>query len=218
MTLNNQIAEKINSGSKLSETLTSAILEPNSISTSLSKVKSEMIEKALTSHFNSDSELTVKKILAAALFVGKKKGILPMDIPNNIDSIETATLADEVINRIKTSYQTANGIIDAFEAADILIDKATARVMAVADMAVEKGIDFAINKLSSVVAKTFPQAIPVIACVKVIQPVITEKAQQIVRNGIGMINKVAKNTVRTLGESVKTVVKNTLRSMFTLKA
>lgn len=218
MTLNNQIAEKINSGSKLSETLTSALLEPDSIPSSLSKVKSELVEKALTSHFNSESELTVKKVLAAALLVGKKKGILPEGMPSNLGTIETATLADEVINRIKTSYQTATGTIDVYEAADILIDKATARVMAVADVTVEKGIDFAINKLSSVVAKTFPQAIPVIVCVKAFQPIITEKVQQIVRTGIGMLNKVAKKAVRTLVESVKAMAKNTLRSLSILKA
>ena len=161
---------------------------------------SKIFERALESDFNSEDELKAKKIIAAALLIAKHQNKLPDRIPNNISTVDVAVLSDDTITREKVSYQVGEGKIDPYVAIDILIDKATARAIAIADKYVEKGVDFAINKVGKVVEASFPQARPVVEMMKRYQPVISKYVQSSVKSGIKAIGKVSKLGVRKVGE------------------
>ncbi len=166
-------------------------------------MESLFMEKALESDFNSSSELTAKKAMSAAILIAKSKGLLPESMPENINGMSAATIADEAFTRMKTAFHVASGKLDAYEAADKLIDHATARALAVSDAVVEKGIDIAINKIGLAVSIAFPKLRPVVSVIKVFQPVITEKAQKLVKKGIVKLNTVAKTAIRKMVEATK---------------
>lgn len=206
--------ENINSTIKDIVTVSEALINAETIPVAVNGKPSTLMESALESDFNSDTELKAKKAISTALLIAKKKNLLPEGVPSSIDGIYAATLVDDIFTRMKVAYQTANGNIDIYEASDIMIDKATTRVLAVSDIMVAKGVDFAINKVGMTIAKAFPPALPIIAAVKCIQPFITEKAQQFVKTGIQKLSSFAKTAVRKVGEFIKNKAKNFVKSLF----
>lgn len=171
---------------------------------------SPIVKEALESDFDSPSELNLKKATAAAMFIAKKHGTLPVALAAELaedTAVKAASLADDAISRAKAAFWVGLGKINATQAADRLIDKATARLAAVADKAVEKGVDFAIKKVSTWVAAAYPPVVPVVALVQAYQPLISEQAKKIVRKGIQKLNSIAKEGVRKAWNLVKSTVK-----------
>lgn len=210
----NNLAETFITASKKSETYTNIITEAeNILPISSIMTGSEFFEKGLNSKFNSENELNSKKLLGVALLIAKKKGLLPEGIPSNIASFDTVTVVDEAFNKIKAGYQEAIGNIDVYEASDILIDKATARVVSISEKIIAKGIDIGINKIAFHIAKAFPPAIPVVICIKQFQPFLTQASQNLVRKGINALNEVAKKSVRKIGNVITNKIKATLKSL-----
>ncbi len=174
------------------------------------EMESPLMEKALESDFYSPSELVAKKAMSAAIIIAKRKGLLPESMPENINGLGAATIADDAFTRMKTAFHVASGKLDAYEAADKLIDHATARALAISDAVVEKGIDMAVSKIGIVVAASFPPLIPVVVALNAFQPAITEKAQKLVKQGIVKMNTVAKESVRKIVEAVETFAHRTI--------
>lgn len=198
------LASSANEGIKNIENVASALISDSDIMpTDVHGMLSPLLEESLKSRFNSQDELKAKKVLGAALAIAAKKGIPPAGLPENMDSIDIASLADDAMTRVKAAYKVSIGEIDVYEASDKIIDQATARIAAVADRLVAQGVDLAIDKLGMIVAKVFPPALPVVAVIKSIQPLITQKAQQLVRVGIKAVNAMAKQAVRKIGSVVK---------------
>ncbi|MDE6042771.1 MAG: hypothetical protein K2G07_04395 [Muribaculaceae bacterium] len=175
--------------------------------------ESPLFTEALNSNFHSPQEAAAKKILAAALVVASKKGLLPKQIPAISDGIEAASLSDESVLIMKTAHQTATGNISATEALDILIDNTTARTIAISKKIVEKGVDFAVDKISTTIATAFPYAAPIAFALKTFKPFITTKAQTIVEKGINKLNIVAKKALRSAHNIVKEKISNKVRSL-----
>lgn len=173
---------------------------------------SVILQKALDSEFNSQSELNAKKVMAAALIVAKKNGLLPMSISSTIDPTGVASIADESISVMKVATKVATGQMDANKGIDILVDKATARAIAISDKLVEKGVDIAVKKLSVAVVVACPPAAPLVACIKSLQPVIEEKSKQLVRKGIEKISAVAKTVAKKFVEKVRESVTEVVKS------
>lgn len=157
-------------------------------------------EKWLESSLGSADDLNLKKLAAAALIIAKEKGVISEEVVST--GITAANIAAEGISRVKTAYQVGIGQLDVYDAADQMIDMAAARLPAVADAAVEKGIDLAL-----VAAMAYPQARPVVMLVKSVQPLVTKVSQVAVRVGIKKVATVAKKTVRKVGEAAKSFVK-----------
>lgn len=178
-----------------------------------SQKESTIMESALSSDFNSSSELDAKKILSASLLIAKKLGVLPPEISQSISSTSSASLADEAISRMKVAYKISTGVIDVYEATDKLIDRATARLVAVSDRYVELGIDFAVNTVGNIIAKIYPPAKPIVTVIKVFQPYLTSKAQQFVKKGIQKLNSIAKNSLRKVKDFITTKVSNTIANL-----
>lgn len=203
----------IGDGIKQIANITDAIISSESVPVEVGSTKSSLLESALTSSFNSTEELNAKKVMAAALVIAKRKGILPADIPVDANGIDIASLADDAVSRMKVAYQSSVGQIDVYEGADVIIDQATARALTVSETMVAQGVDLAINKIGLAVARTFPLAIPVVAMIKNYQPYITEKAQTLVKTGIQKLNTIAKSAVRKAGEYIKNKLTSKVRSL-----
>lgn len=209
----NNLSDAIINYARNSENFANYVSEAEDLHEQPTTFFSKLFEDGLESEFNSENELNTKKILGAALLIAKKKGVLPEGIPTDITSLDSASIVDETINKIKVSYQEAIGKIDIYEAADRLIDKATARATTLCEKAVSFGIDFGINKIATFVATAFPPAIPVVICIKQFQPFLTQSAQNLVKKGIGALNELAKKTVRKIGNFITTKVKSTIKSL-----
>lgn len=210
------IASTFIKNTKSAVELGSALVSENSIPTVDTQKESPLLDLALSSVFNSKQEVDAKKMMSAALLIAKKTGVLPEGVSESIDSISSASLADEAVSRMKVAYKVATGEIDAYEAADKLVDQATARLATVSDKAVKLGVEFVINKLGTWVASAYPHALPVVTVIKTVQPYITAKAQHYVRKGIEKLNVVAKKAVRKSVDFVKTKVSNTVQRLFSL--
>lgn len=183
----------------------SAIFPPLKEEPPIFKEPLKLPEEALKSDFNSTQEVLVKKGLAGAIAVAKHLKVLPETIDANSTATQISAIADDAITRTKAAYQVGAGLIDSYEAQDRIIDRATARVAAVSDRLVAKGVNFAINKVGTFVASVCPVATPVVAAVKYFQPLITEKCQKCVRKGIEAINNVAKKVVHKVTGFAKKV-------------
>lgn len=198
------ISEEIATSTKDAVNVESAVIDENVLADDVVKGNpSPVMEEALTSDFHSEEELKAKKVLSAALLIAKKTGIVSEETAGKIDSVGSAVIADETVTRVKCAIKVATGEIDATEVADKLIDTATARVLAVSDVVVAKGVDIAINKIGKVVARVYPPATPVVMMIKKVQPLITVKAQQLARKGIQKVNTVAKTVARKAITTVK---------------
>lgn len=203
------LASGANEGIKNRENVASAFIsDTNIIPAEAPVLLSPLFEESLKSRFNSQDELKTKKVIGVALAIAAKKGILPAGLSEDLDSTAIASLADDAITRIKAAYKVSIGEIDVYEATERLIDRATARVVAVSDVLVAKGVDIAINKLGLTVARVFPPALPIVEVIKSFQPFITEKTQQLVRAGIKSVNSVAKQAIRKIGSYAKEKVSN----------
>ena len=178
------------------------IIEPDLISTIKFYPEKNIFDEALKTEFHSEEELKAKKVLSAAMVIAKKKNILPEEISNNLPPVTVASIADETVNKNKVAYKVGNNQIDVYEAADKMIDYATARMLAVSDKVVKQGVDFAINKIGVAVASVCPNALPVVATIKYFQPWITEKTQKAVKSGIKSLNTWAKKSLKKIGEKV----------------
>lgn len=203
----------IGEGVKQIVDFTDAVISAESLPAVIEKKESTVFESALNTPFNSLQELNAKKVMAAALFIAKRKGVLPSSIPTDVDAIDIASLADDAVSRMKVAYQTSIGNIDVYEGADTLIDQATARALAISDKVVARGVDLAIDKVGSVIARAYPPALPIVAVIKNYQPFITEKAQSLVKTGIQKLNTYAKTAVRKVGEYIKNKVASKVRTL-----
>lgn len=178
--------------------------------------ESVLMDKALTSAFNSPEELKSKKLLSAALLIAKKKQLLPAGVPETLGSVLSASISDEAVTKMKTAYQVASGKIDVYEATDAMIDRATARLLAVSDSAVKKGVDYAVKGLELWATASFPPALPVVAMIKNVQPVITNKMQQLVKIGLPKISLLAKKAIRKVGTVIQNKVTSISRNVINL--
>lgn len=175
-------------------------------------VTSSIVDVALDSDFNSPSELVVKKAMSAAIIIAKQKGLLPEDILDSVDSNGAAMVADEGFVRVKTAYKVSSGLIDIYEASDLLIDNVTSRTLAIADIFVEKGVDTVISKIGFAIATAYPPLVPLVFVINSYQSTITSKAQQYVKKGISRLNMMAKSAIRTVGNLAKRTIISKLKN------
>ncbi len=174
--------------------------------------ESKLADEALSSNFNSPSELALKKVMSTALAIAKAKELLPDGVAKDISGTGMASLVDDVVSRAKVAMKAAEGL-DPYKGADILIDKAAARVSTVADVVVDHGVDLAISKIGMIIPVVYPPAAPVVIALHFFKPMIAAKAQKVLSKGIAKVANVAKLGARKACESIKTVaskVKNLL--------
>ena len=208
--------ERINTASKAliqavtnNTTLQSVLLEGNvSIDNVKQFASSKVLREFLDAPVGSEKDTQVKKLMATAIHIANQNDCLPFEVPSS-DPIEIAKLVDEGLTRVKVAYQSGCGMLDPIEVADVLIDKAAARVVALVDHAFESGmVNQALTK-GSVALLTFLKVPNAQAYAPIISNVISRverPVQNFIKNGINYIAQSAKTTVRKVVTSIKSFI------------
>ena len=208
--------ERINTASKAliqavtnNTTLQSVLLEGNvSIDNVKQFASSKVLREFLDAPVGSEKDTQVKKLMATAIHIANQNDCLPFELTSS-DSIEIAKLVDEGLTRVKVAYQSGCGLLDPIEVADVLIDKAAARVVALVDHAFESGmVNQALTK-GSVALLTFLKVPNAQAYAPIISNVISRverPVQNFIKNGINYIAQSAKTTVRKVVTSIKSFI------------
>lgn len=208
--------ERINTASKAliqavtnNTTLQSVLLEGNvSIDNVKQFASSEVLREFLDAPVGSEKDTQVKKLMATAIHIANQNDCLPFELPSS-DPIEIAKLVDEGLTRVKVAYQSGCGLLDPIEVADVLIDKAAARVVALVDHAFESGmVNQALTK-GSVALLTFLKVPNAQAYAPVISNVISRverPIQNFIKKGINYIAQSAKTTVSKVVTSIKSFI------------
>lgn len=208
--------ERINTASKAliqavtnNTTLQSVLLEGNvSIDNVKQFASSKVLREFLDAPVGSEKDTQVKKLMATAIHIANQNDCLPFELPSS-DPIEIAKLVDEGLTRVKVAYQSGCGLLDPIEVADVLIDKAAARVVVLVDHAFESGmVNQALTK-GSVALLTFLKVPNAQAYAPVISNVISRverPIQNFIKKGINYIAQSAKTTVSKVVTSIKSFI------------
>jgi hypothetical protein len=199
-----------------STTLQSVLLEGDiSIDNVKELGKSKVLQEFLDAPVGSEKDTQVKKLMATAIHIANQSDCLPFELPSS-DPIEIAKLVDEGLTRVKVAYQSGCGMLDPIEVADVLIDKAAARVVALVDHAFESGmVNQALTK-GSVALLTFLKVPNAQAYAPIISNVISRverPVQNFIKNGINYIAQSAKTVVRKVASSVKNFITARIKAL-----
>lgn len=164
----------------------------------------QCMQDFLAAEINGDKDLAMKKLFAAGVALANDSGVLPL--PDATPEM-ISTIADETLTRAKLAYKVATGEIQIEDVTDALIDNATARAMAVADVAVEKGLPLAVEGVCDVVSVAFP---PFAGIAQVAKPMLKQiavrvapKVKEVVKKGICKVSHAAKETARAAVSKVE---------------
>ena len=215
--------ERINTASKAliqavanSTTLQSVLLEGDvSIDNVKQFASSKVLQEFLDAPVGSEKDTQVKKLMATAIHIANQNDCLPFQLPS-FDPIEIAKLVDEGLTRVKVAYQSGCGMLDPIEVADVLIDKAAARVVALVDYAFESGMVNQALTQGSVALLTFLKIPNAQACAPIISNVISRverPMQNFIKNGINYIAQSAKTVVRKVASSVKNFITAQIKAL-----
>ena len=215
--------ERINTASKAliqavtnNTTLQSVLLEGNvSIDNVKQFASSKVLQEFLDAPVGSEKDTQVKKLMATAIHIANQNDCLPFQLPS-FDPIEIAKLVDEGLTRVKVAYQSGCGMLDPIEVADVLIDKAAARVVALVDHAFESGMVNQALTQGSVALLTFIEVPNAQAYAPIISNVISRverPMQNFIKNGINYIAQSAKTVVRKVASSVKNFITAQIKAL-----
>lgn len=188
-----------------------------------SKALTDYITTGIDEPHNND----VVKIIAAAMQIASEAGML-----NTLAAspLHTAITAGNITQNLNLSYLIEEGEILADQAADMLIDRATANAYIIAESVLNpKVLKMGMDKALDAVGAFWPQLMPVTQFAKQftgpIASVVTSKIKSVVRRGIqtvsncakdlahGAIHKVA-NSIKTTAKGWKEKVKAKVSSIF----
>lgn len=155
----------------------------------------KIVKEFLDLPFNDKREVILKKLFAVAVNIAIKNKTFPIEMKDTSPSA-IASMIDEGLNRVKVAYLSSMGKMDVIEAAETLIDRTAARVVAVIEKAVDKAGPLIIGKLCSVVEAAYPQTKPVMAIVRASEKIIIEKTKVVIRKGIEILASSAKAIVK----------------------
>ena len=215
--------ERINTASKAliqavtnDTTLQSVLLEGDvSIDNVKQFASSKVLQEFLDAPVGSEKDTQVKKLMATAIHIANQNDCLPFELPSS-DPIEIAKLVDEGLTRVKVAYQSGCGMLDPIEVADVLIDKAAARVVALVDHAFESGMVNQALTQGSVALLTFLKVTNAQAYAPIISNVISRverPMQNFIKNGINYIAQSAKTVVRKVASSVKNFITARIKAL-----
>jgi hypothetical protein len=171
-----------------------------------------LIDGVMSDSGDNNQELRMKKVQVAALLFAKEVGVLPKEMDPVINRLSAVAIADETVSRANLAMKIDAGELDAYEAVDAMIDKATSRALAVSDEVVEAGVGAAYEAAADALVAAYPAAAVVTECAKPFIPMLTKKAQSVAKAGIKLLGECAKAVSATIIDKVKEKVYNFLRS------
>ena len=199
-----QSAQLIKDGISTYTTIQSALLDEVGLEELPASQPMQCVQDFLDAEINGDKDLAMKKLFAAGVALANDSGVLPLS-DNSPEMI--STIADDTLTRTKVAYQVATGDIQIEDVTDTLIDNAAARAMAVADVAVEKGLPLIVERVCDAVSLSFP---PLAEVAQLAKPIlkhvavrVAPKVKEVVKKGISVVSSVAKQAAKRVIDAVR---------------
>ena len=173
------------------------------------------VKDFLESPMNDASELSLKKVFAAIIMIANEKEILPFKIPESAE--EVASMVDDGLTRIKVAYKEQMGEIDVYDAADMLVDRAAARTIAIVEYALGEGLPIVTETLANL-AKCNQYTAPLAPFIETVLPYVAEPLKNVVVNGIKIMVEESKPIIHKVIDIVKNIpstIKNIWRKIET---
>ena len=179
----------------------------------------QSIQDFLDSPLDDKKDMVMKKAYAAAVVVAQERGLLP-EMPDNGSAI--ASIIDEGLTRVKTSYQVGVGILDPEVAIDHIVDHAETRTVAYIDEAFDSRLvrevaADGIVKMTYMIPEVGPIIGPIAECYKpIIKSVIAkveEPVKTAIKTGVHIIASTAKKMAHAVVEKAKEYAVNLTRKL-----
>lgn len=207
-----QSAQLIKDGISTYTTIHSAILDEVGLEDGQSASQPmQCMQDFLDAEVNSDKDTAMKKLFAAGIALANDSGVLPL--PNDTPEM-ISTIADDTLTRAKVAYQVANGGIQPEDVTDTFIDNTAARAMAIAEVAVKKGLPLIVDRVCDAVSVAFP---PLAEVAQLAKPILKQvavrvapKVKEVVKKGIGLVAHVAKQAARRVIDAVREKGRNVI--------
>jgi ACT domain-containing protein len=196
------IATNLKDELKLNTLLSAIALE--TVSTDDSQQESSIAQAYFDAPLDAETDNDVKKVVAAAVEIAKKKNLLAEEL-NQASTIETTATVDAGMTNAKVAYKVAQKELEPIDALDYLIDKAAARVIAVVDTTC-KTVGGSIGaSVGAVIGGLFSPAGAALGAKvgRVVGAAAGKKVAEIVNKGVSFVADVAKSAVRTVCEGVQ---------------
>lgn len=196
-----------------SASLTSLLLGKrlNKIEEIPTRKESPFLNRYLDSPLRSTVDTSVKKTMAVAVAIAKKRGIATPIAAKT--PMELASTVDEGMTRMKVAYQYGKGRLSSTKAAEEFIDRTSARVVTFTDKVIEKGMPIVADVVVNAVTKVFPPVKVIAPVVKAVVPYVTKAVKTVVRKGVEVIANVAKTVVKVVS-GVKKIGKKIWNFLF----
>jgi hypothetical protein len=197
------IATNLKEELKLNTLLSAIALE--TVSTD-SQQESTIAQAYFDAPLDAETDNDIKKVVAAAVEIAKKKKLLAEEL-NQASTIETTATVDAGMTAAKVAYKVEQKELEPIDALDYLIDKAAARVMAVVDATCKTAGGNIGAKVGAAIGGLFNPAAAVLGAKvgRVIGAAAGKKVAELVNVGVNIVASVAKTAVRTAYEGAKSV-------------
>lgn len=173
----------------------------------------QVVSDYLEADFENPINSNIKKVVATAAIIAKGKGVKALE---NIANDELTIITSEGINRTKLAYKVARGEMDPLDAADALIDNATATaghivvrkcqtVGANVGGAIGGAIGAVFGPAGAAIGATAGRAVGYVAGTVV---------GKVICKGVKKVAEVCKKVVRGVAEKAKEIGKKIWESIF----
>lgn len=193
------IATNLKEELKLNTLLSAIALE--TVSTD-SQQESTIAQAYFDAPLDAETDNDIKKVVAAAVEIAKKKNLLVEEL-NEASTIEITATVDAGLTSAKVAYKVEQKELEPIDALDYLIDKAAARVIAVVDVTCKTVGGNIGAKVGAVLGGLFNPAAAVLGAKvgRIIGAAAGKKVAEIVNAGVSIVASAAKTAVRTVCET-----------------
>lgn len=175
------------------------------------KQESPFLTQYLDKPLLTTTDTSVKKAMAVAAAIAKKKGVesIKAKTPE-----ELASTVDEGVTRMKVAYQVGKGILNSTAAAEEIIDRTASRLVSFTNKVIDKGMPIVAEKVITAVSSVCPPVAVVAPVIRAAVPFVSKVVKKVVNKGIEVAATIAKRTVQTVIKSVKKVGKKIFKFIF----
>ncbi len=193
------IASNLKDELKLNTLLSAIALE--TVSTD-SQQDSTVAQAYFDAPLDAKTDSDIKKVVAAAVEIAKKKNLLTEEL-NQASTIATTANVDAGMTTAKVAYKVEQQELEPIDALDYLIDKAAARVMAVVDTTCKTVGGNVGATVGAALGGLFNPAAAVLGAKvgRVIGAAAGKKVGELVNKGVNIVASAAKSAVRTVCET-----------------
>lgn len=153
----------------------------------------ETVSQSWTEMIGGDNPNKAKKIMSIALMLASKAGDATMEST----AVVVASMADEIVERIRVAAQVGKAMLDPEEAINRLVDCVAVRMIVVADRAIEKGLPIIAERIVQVIGRVYPPASVLAPIIRTVIQMTTPLVKEYVHKGIRFIAETSKHIIKT---------------------